>query len=338
MSEAKSLPLAAVLRPLVLAAIVPLSGCNALLGLLGLDDLALVGVMPAAGYADPDSADYGKFFVAIGGENKKGEFVAPIANLLEVRDESGEALVIGQSQEKEGTEQGSMFLLVDESASLNDTDPDEHRKEAVAQLARKLGKCAAGWRMSLNGFDGYQVREIVPWTDDLTTIEAAAEDLTANGATNLYDAVIESVPAVRADVSSSFNGGAEVGQALVVISDGADTASYSSRDEMTSAAASNGTPVHTVGLGPASDHDSSMDPNLVGILREVSDVSGGVYGAASDAADLPRIAEAIAQAHCGGYTVLVVEDDSPSESGSLVDGEVGVVETDVSVPFTFVAP
>jgi hypothetical protein len=330
---------ATLARSLAVAAILPLTGCNALMGLLGLEDLSLVGVMPSPGYADPAAADYGKFFVAIGGENKNGEFVAPVVNLLEVRDETGEPLVIEKGEEKQGTNKGSMFLLVDESSSLLDTDPEEQRKDAVALLARKLGKCASGWRMSLHGFNGASVREIVPWTDDLGAIEAAAVDLTANGSTNLYDAVIDSVPAVGSDVSSSFNGGGNnVGEALVVISDGADTASSRSRDEMTDTAASGGTPVHTIGLGPASDQDPSIDPNLVGVLREVSDVSGGVYGAASDAADLPRIADAIAQAHCGGYTVLVVEDDSPSESGSLVDGEVGVTETDVAVPFTFVAP
>lgn len=327
------------LRPLALVPLFTLTGCNALLGLLGLEDLALVGVMPAAGYANPDSPDYGTFFVALGGKNKAGDFVAPVANLLEVRDDSGEALVIEQGEEKKGTEKGSMFVLVDESSSLQSTDPDEHRKEAVALLARKLGRCASGWRMSLHGFDGYEVREIVPWTDNLGDVEAAADQLTANGSTNLYDAVIESVPSVGQDASTSFSGGANtVGQALVVISDGEDTASSASREDMTSAAGSGGTPVHTVGLGPASDHAPDASSNLVGVLREVSDVSGGVYGAASDAADLPRIADAIAQAHCGGYTVLVVEDDSPAESGSLVDGEVGVIETDVAVPFTFLSP
>ena len=327
-----------LLRPLAVLPLFALSGCNALMGLLRLEDLSLVGVMPASGYADPASADYGTFFVALGAKNKSGDFVAPVTNLLEVRDETGDPLVIEESEEKKGTDQGSMYVLVDESSSLRDTDPDEHRKEAVSLLARKLGKCASGWRMSLHGFDGYEVREIVPWTNNLGDVEAAAEELVANGTTNLYDAVIESVPSVGADVSSSFNGGGKVGEALVVISDGADSASSSSRDDMTAAAASGGTPVHTVGLGPASDKAPDASDDLVGVLRELSDASGGVYGAASDAADLPRIADAIAQAHCGGYTVLVVEDDTPSESGSMVDGEVGVSETDVSVPFTFLAP
>lgn len=327
-----------LLRPLAVVPLFALTGCNALMGLLGLEDLSLVGVMPASGYADPASAEYGKFFVAIGAKNKSGDFVAPVTNLLEVRDETGEPLVIEEGEEKKGTDQGSMYVLVDESSSLLDTDPEEHRKEAVALLAKKLGKCASGWRMSLHGFDGFEVREIVPWTDNLGEVEAAADLLAANGTTNLFDAVIESIPSVGADASSSFNGGGKVGEALVVISDGADSASSSSRDEMTAAAGAGGTPIHTVGLGPASDKAPDASDDLVGVLREVSDASGGVYGAASDAADLPRIADAIAQAHCGGYTVLVVEDDTPSESGSMVDGEVGVAETDVAVPFTFLAP
>ena len=164
-------------------------------------------------------------------------------------------------------------------------------------------------------------------------------ELVANGSTNLYDAVIETIPNVSADVSSSFNGGGKgVGEALVVISDGADSASSATFEDMRNAASSGGVPVHTIGLGPASDHAPDASDTLVAVLRDVADASGGVYGAASEAADLSRIADSIAQAHCGGYTVLVVEDDSPGESGSLVGGEVAVAETDVSVPFTFMSP
>ena len=327
------------LRPFILAPIVGLCGCDALLGLLGLDDLSLVGVMPADGYADPTSADYGKFFVAVGGEDSKGNFVAPLTKFLEVRDEGGEPLVVEEGEQHEGTDEGSMLLMVDESSSLGSTDPDEHRKDAVALLARKLGKCSSGWRMSLQGFDGYDVREIVPWTDDLGAIESGADELVANGSTNLYDAVIDTIPNVSSDVSSSFNGGGKgVGQALVVISDGADSASSATFEDMRNAAGSGGVPVHTIGLGPASDQAPDMDDVLVSVLRDVSEASGGVYGAASEAADLSRVADAIAQAHCGGYTVLVVEDDSPTESGSLMEGEVAVAETDVAVPFTFMAP
>ncbi|HCH66655.1 MAG: hypothetical protein CL927_03030 [Deltaproteobacteria bacterium] len=328
----------------MLLPILLLSGCEAikdkLQGLLGLADLSLVGVTPADGFADPGSVDHGVFFVALGAEDEKGNLVAPLVDLLEVRDESGEPLVVENSEEREGSNRGSMFVLVDESSSLMETDPEEHRKTAVALLAKQLGRCATGWRMTLQGFYGSSenLNEVVPWTDDLSEIEAGADMLSADGATDLYDAVGMSIGMVADDVSSSFNGN-DVGAALVVISDGADTASFEwGPTSMLDEAGSAGIPVHTVGLGPASDQAPNASDDLVALLRDLSDVSGGVYGAASEASDLPRVAEAIAKAHCGGYSVLVVRHDDPPESGSLVDGEVGVVDTNVSAPFTFVAP
>lgn len=328
----------------MLLPILLLSGCeeikDRLQGLLGLADLSLVGVTPAQGFSDPSSADYGVFFVALGAEDEKGNLVAPLVDLLEVRDESGEPLVIEESEERRGNDRGSMFLLVDESSSLTGTDPEEHRKTAVALLAKQLGQCASGWRMTLQGFYGSSgnLNEIVPWTDDLGQIEDGSNLLQANGATDLYDAVGMSIGMVADDVSSSFNNN-NVGSALVVISDGADTASFDwGPTSMLDEAATRGVPVHTIGLGPASDRAPDASDSLVELLRNLSDVSGGVYGAASEANDLPRVAEAIAKAHCGGYSVLVVRDDDPAPSGSLVDGEVGVADSNVSAPFTFVAP
>ena len=73
----------AMLLPIVL-----LSGCKVLKeqlqGLLGLADLSLVGVTPAEGFSDPDSADYGVFFVALGAEDEDGSLVAPLVDVLAV--------------------------------------------------------------------------------------------------------------------------------------------------------------------------------------------------------------------------------------------------------------
>ena len=198
--------------------------------------------------------DYGVFCGA-GRRRREGEPRAPLVDLLEVRDESGEPLVIEESEERSGNDRGSMFLLVDESSSLTGTDPEEHRKTAVALLANQLGKCASGWRMTLQGFYGSSgnLNEIVPWTDDLSQIEDGSNLLQANGATDLYDAVGMSIGMVANDVSSNFNN-SNVGSALVVISDGEDTASFDwGPTSMMDEAASRGVPVHTIGLGPASD-------------------------------------------------------------------------------------
>jgi len=319
-----------------------LSGCQAiaeqLAALAGLADLSLVGVTPAKDYGNPDSADHGVFFVALSAENEKGKFLAPALKLLEVKNGSGDALEVEDSEQRDGKDQGSMFVLVDGSGSLMGTDPEDHRKEAVALLAQQLSQCSDGWRMTLHSFEDSSVNEIVPWTANLSDIETGAEQLSAGGGTNLYDATLQAIDTVDADVDENFSNKNAAGKAVVVVSDGADTSSSASLDDTLDVAGTAGIPVHTVGLGPASDQALDADSYLVGVLQEMSEVSDGVYGAASEAADLPRIAEAIAKAHCGGYSVLVVKDSDPAQSGEPVEGSVGVKGTDILAPYKFVAP
>ena len=192
--------------------------------------------------------------------------------------------------------------------------------------------------MTLHSFDTSSVDEIVPWTTDLSEIEAGAEQLSEGGGTNLYDATLQAIDTVDADINDNFRNKDTAGKAVVVMSDGADTVSIASLADTLDVAGSAGIPVHTVGLGPASDQAEDADARSVEILQDMSDVSDGVYGAASEAADLPRIAQAIAQAHCGGYSVLVVKDSDPAQSGEEVEGSVGVKGTDIKAPYKFVAP
>ena len=327
---------------LMFAVLLSLSGCQALAeqlaALAGLVDLSLVGVTPAKDYGNPESADHGVFFVALSAENENGKFLAPALKLLEIKNGNGDALEVEDSEQREGKEQGSLFVLVDASGSLQSTDPEHYRKDAVALLAQQLAECSSGWRMTLHSFDTSSVDEIVPWTTDLEQIEAGAEQLSEGGGTNLYDATLQAIETVDTDIADNFSNKNAVGKAVVVMSDGADTVSVTSLDDTLDVAGSTGIPVHTVGLGPASDQAADADTRLVGILQEMSEVSDGVYGAASEAADLPRIAQAIAQAHCGGYSVLVVKDSDPAESGEAVEGSVGVKGTDIAAPYTFVAP
>jgi hypothetical protein len=323
-----------------LTTILTLSGCQAiaeqLAALAGLADLSLVGVTPAKGYADPESGDHGMFFVALSAENDKGKFLAPALKLLEVKNGSGEALEVEESEQREGKDQGSLVIMVDASGSLSSTDPEGHRKEAVALLAEQLADCSSGWRMTLQSFSS-STMEVVPWTDDLDEIAAGAEQLGQSGGTKLYDATLAAVDMVDLDVDEHFSNQNAAGKGVVVISDGAD-GSGTSLDMTLDEVEASGIPVHTVGLGPASDQANDADFNLVGILQEFSAVSEGVYGAASEAGDLPRVAEAIAQAHCGGYSVLVVKDSAPAGQGEDVEGSVGVKGTDIKAPYKFVAP
>lgn len=135
-------------------------------------------------------------------------------------------------------------------------------------------------------------------------------------------------------------GVATYGRSLVVISDGADTASRRGLDEVIEKAQRAGVHVHAIGLGPASDAETEFgaEPQAIADLRRLALETGGTYGYVSSASQLPTQAEAIAKAVCGGYTEVTAHFATPPGSGERVNGRVNLVGTQFGVPFTFTAP
>jgi hypothetical protein len=135
--------------------------------------------------------------------------------------------------------------------------------------------------------------------------------------------------------------GVEVyGRSLVVISDGADTSSWKSIDEVIEKANRASINVHAIGLGPASDADTEFgaEPEAIADLRRLALETGGTYGYVSSANQLPTQAEAIAKAVCGGYTEVTAHFANPPAAGQRVNGRVNLIGTDFGVPWTFTAP
>jgi hypothetical protein len=130
------------------------------------------------------------------------------------------------------------------------------------------------------------------------------------------------------------------GRSLVVISDGADTASWKDLDEVIQKAQRAGVSVHAIGLGPASDAETEFgaEPEAIADLRRLALETGGTYGYVSSANQLPTQADAIAKAVCGGYTQVTAHFAIPPASGERVNGRVNLIGTDFGVPFTFTAP
>ena len=131
----------------------------------------------------------------------------------------------------------------------------------------------------------------------------------------------------------------EWGTGLVVISDGADTSSHSSLDGLIGRANELGVAIHAVGLGPASDSAEEFgQPEAVSQLRHLAAETGGFYGYVATPAELPKLAEHIAMAVCGGYQEVSVRFAEPRPSGERVEGRLGIANTGISVPFTFSVP
>ncbi|MDH3403533.1 MAG: VWA domain-containing protein [Acidobacteriota bacterium] len=118
-------------------------------------------------------------------------------------------------------------------------------------------------------------RLVAPPSDDPSIVERALADVHSSGWTTLYDAVVRSLFYFR-----GFGGR----RALVVLSDGEDTASRTSFAETLDYARRSGTVVYSIGLGKGA---------AGGKLQRLADETGGRYFQVGDAAELGAVYAAI---------------------------------------------
>lgn len=137
-------------------------------------------------------------------------------------------------------------------------------RSAVSQLLTRL---KPEDRVSLISFS-HRVRRLVPMGRDIEGVRDELSALEADGATGLRDAVYLSLQ------SSPHTGARPV---VVVFSDGVDTASWLSEDEVVVAARRAGTVAHML----------LMAPNA--FAERVADASGGRVWKISDDGELPRV-------------------------------------------------
>ena len=343
-----------------------LGGCVVLDALLQLQDLSLLGVTPADGFAQRGAADEGIATIAVGAEDERGIPLIPPLSLLEVEDENGDPVEIEEGEEVPGEVAGSLVLLIDGSGSMENTSPDcpdcptdpqRHRVEAARELSKKLEACGPDWRQSLMEFTTTSsdssmrsTRVLAGFGAEPAEVGAAADRLTSHGGTPIWDSTSEVIELLSRDATEAFaaaeagdTGGPGIerwGTGLVVVSDGADTSSLVSLEALIGQANEAGIAVHTIGLGPASDsvEEFGAESEAVEELRRLAKETGGYYGFVSSPAELPALAASIAKATCGGYQELTVRFSQPRASGERVHGSLGLANTDLKVPFTFTAP
>ena len=334
-----------------------IAGCDVLEKFLSPDALNLLGVIPRADFSSPRAPDFGKVVFAVGAENRDGFSLAPPMSLLEFRDADGALLAVTDEQEIPGSDAGSFALLVDGSASMLDTDPERFRVEAAAVVASRIEACSDHWDQALLEFstshrDGQMdhSRTLAPMGSPSKAIAEAAVSLGAEGMTPLFDATREFLDRLHDHsgqheeslLSSDLEGPgfSSYGRALVIISDGADTASQHGLSDVIQLATASGIRIHAIGVGPASDAIDEIwrEEEAIEALRRLALDTGGTYGYVSASADLPTQADAIAKAVCGGYTEVVVEYEDPPQAGERVSGFVQLAGTPIGLPYTFTAP
>jgi Ca-activated chloride channel family protein len=203
-------------------------------------------------------------------------------------------------------------FALDTSTSMAD-HMAEAREAAIGFLKSVLKPDDRAFAVAFNN----RPELVAPPTDDVGAVERALADVHSEGWTTLYDAVVRSLFYFR-----GFGGR----RALVVLSDGEDTASRSSFGETLEYAKQSGTVIYAIGLG------KGAGVGLRGKLKQLANDTGGRYFHAAEATDLRGVYEQIERELRSQYFLTF----APAAAGEvdLEEVEVQVKERSLNVRAT----
>jgi Ca-activated chloride channel family protein len=183
-------------------------------------------------------------------------------------------------------------LLLDVSDSMFGPRIRDARMAVTQFLTDLIAPTDAFFVMTFN----HAPRLVVPWTTDVDSANSALEGIRPSGGTSIYDTVIRALPIVA--------GRAPERGALVLISDGADTASDATLREVRSALLRTDAFVFAVAIdSPVRQAiNTRVNPTALG---ELTNQSGGHTEVVRDTSELPaaaaRIAEELNSQYLLGY-------------------------------------
>ena len=161
----------------------------------------------------------------------------------------------------------ALALLIDSSASMDEALPIA--QEAAASFVRQLG---SGDVATVIDFDS-RVQVLAPFTNDKATLDSAVHNTVAGGSTTMYNALyiaLRELGKIRLDDEQE----GLRRRAIVLLSDGEDTSSLVSFDEVLEVALRSDSVIYTIGLGvAASTVRRAGDPSFV--LTRLAQQTGG---------------------------------------------------------------
>jgi Ca-activated chloride channel homolog len=201
----------------------------------------------------------------------------------------------------------ALALLLDTSASM--TDRLTTAQDAAVGFAHRLRPLDVG---ELIGFDR-DVRVVQPFTGDPAVLERAIRSTTAAGSTSLYNALYISLKELsrnRATTEQDLRR-----QAIVVLSDGADTSSLVGYDEVLELARRSETAIYTIGLRSKDEiaDKAFKEPDFV--LRQLAQETGGRVFFPARIEDLAGVYSQIADELASQY-VLGYISKNPTRDGA----------------------
>jgi Ca-activated chloride channel family protein len=162
----------------------------------------------------------------------------------------------------------ALALLLDTSASMEQALATA--QEAAIGFARQLGPTDVA---TLIDFDS-RVQILADFTNDAAVLEEAVRRTVAGGSTSLYNAIyiaLRELSRIRLDDEQE----GLRRRAIVVLSDGEDTSSLISFDEVLDLASRSDTVIYTIGLGTSESGRRRPFPDAQFVLRRLAQRTGG---------------------------------------------------------------
>ena len=182
----------------------------------------------------------------------------------------------------------ALSLLLDTSASMESRLPTA--QEAAIGFARRLARQDLA---EVIDFDS-RVMTLQAFTNDVAGLEQAIRKTSAGGSTSLYNAVYIALKDLKKAMGSNVD---EIRrQAVIVLSDGEDTSSLLSFDEVLDLAKRSDTAIYSIGLRADEDISGSSKgfKEAEFELRQFSQQTGGRAFFPNQIADLSGVYEEIA--------------------------------------------
>lgn len=214
---------------------------------------------------------------------------------------------------------GGVVLVVDTSGSMEGA-PMAAAKTAIRAF---LDEIETTTEVALVGFSD-SARILSPFTADRSKTQAAVARLTARGETALYDGVLQGLKLIKDRSTEQRN--------IVVLSDGADTASRTGSAAVLATAKSTDARIFSVAL-----ESPEFSAEALGSL---SRKTGGTLLRTSDSAELSGLFEDLASTLASSYELSFTDPDpfaSRLDITVIVDGEGSALQGLTSIDLAVVA-
>jgi Ca-activated chloride channel family protein len=189
----------------------------------------------------------------------------------------------------------SLSFLIDSSGSMS--DKLDMAQAAASEFVRRLGPDDQAAVVSFES----RVQVLQPFTNDHASLDQAIHRLRAGGSTALFNAVyiaLKDLERVKASAPDDIRR-----QAIVVLSDGDDTASNLAFDDVLDFAKRSHTSIYAIGIRSSPVPTASRDSDGDFVMRHLAQDTGGTAFFPQEARELPRIYREVADELASEYFV-----------------------------------